>query len=83
MEAGMPPTEKGYRIDDATGRGLHLLDCLAAAWGWKRTGIGKVVWFDLPVPLDGDRHLVRSASRTTIPIRTGHRLPCSTRRYRR
>ena len=48
-----PPIEKGYRADDATGRGLHLLDCLAAAWGWKRTGTGKVVWFDLPVPLDG------------------------------
>jgi anti-sigma regulatory factor (Ser/Thr protein kinase) len=48
-----PPTEKGYRADDATGRGLHLLDSLAAAWGWKRTGPGKVVWFDLPVPLDG------------------------------
>lgn len=48
-----PPTEKGYRTDDATGRGLHLLDCLAAAWGWKRTRSGKVVWFDLPQPLDG------------------------------
>ena len=48
-----PPTGKGYRADDATGRGLHLLDCLAAAWGWNRTGTGKVVWFDLPVPLDG------------------------------
>jgi len=48
-----PPTDKGYRADDATGRGLLLLDCLAAAWGWKRIGLGKVVWFDLPVPLDG------------------------------
>lgn len=46
-----PPVEKGYRADDATGRGLHLLDRLAAAWGWERTGFGKVVWFDLPVPL--------------------------------
>jgi anti-sigma regulatory factor (Ser/Thr protein kinase) len=48
-----PPIEKGYRTDDATGRGLRLLECLAAAWGWKRTGTGKVVWFDLPEPLDG------------------------------
>jgi anti-sigma regulatory factor (Ser/Thr protein kinase) len=47
-----PPTEKGYRADDATGRGLRLLDCLAAEWGWKRTDSGKVVWFDLPVPVD-------------------------------
>jgi anti-sigma regulatory factor (Ser/Thr protein kinase) len=48
-----PPIEKGYRADDATGRGLRLLDCLAAEWGWKRTDTGKVVWFDLPVPVDG------------------------------
>lgn len=52
-ESRTPPAEKGYRADDATGRGLYLLDCLAAAWGWRRTGTGKVVWFDLPVPLDG------------------------------
>jgi hypothetical protein len=32
---------------------LQLLDCLAAAWGWERTDNGKVVWFDLPVPVDG------------------------------
>jgi anti-sigma regulatory factor (Ser/Thr protein kinase) len=44
-----PPTEKGYQADDATGRGLHLLDSLAAAWGWEPTDFGKVVWFDLPV----------------------------------
>lgn len=48
-----PPIEKGYRPDDATGRGLHLLNCLAATWGWKRTASGKIVWFDLPVPLEG------------------------------
>jgi anti-sigma regulatory factor (Ser/Thr protein kinase) len=47
-----PPTAKGYRTDDATGRGVHLLDSLAAAWGCKRIGTGKVVWFDLPVPFD-------------------------------
>jgi hypothetical protein len=46
------PTQKGYRIDDATGRGIQLLECLAAAWGCKRTGTGKVVWFDVPVPFD-------------------------------
>ena len=47
-----PPTEKGYQRDDATGRGIQLLECLAAAWGCKRSGSGKVVWFDLPVPFD-------------------------------
>jgi anti-sigma regulatory factor (Ser/Thr protein kinase) len=48
-----PPTEKGYRVDDATGRGLHLLGLLAAEWGWSRTATGKIVWFDLPEPFDG------------------------------
>jgi Histidine kinase-like ATPase domain len=47
-----PPTEKGYRADDATGHGLQILDCLAAAWGSIQTGTGKVVWFDLPVAFD-------------------------------
>jgi hypothetical protein len=47
------PAEKSYRIDDATGRGLQLLECLTAAWGCRRTGPGKIVWFDLPVPFDG------------------------------
>ncbi len=51
-ESTTPPAAKGYRADDATGRGLQLLDHLAAAWGWERTGTGKIVWFDLPVPLD-------------------------------
>ncbi|HUC04183.1 MAG TPA: ATP-binding protein [Acidimicrobiales bacterium] len=49
-----PPEEKRYRVDDATGRGLGLLNCLAAAWGWAPTRDGKVVWFDLPEPLADD-----------------------------
>lgn len=51
-ESKTPPTEKGYQRDDATGRGIQLLECLAAAWGCKRIGSDKVVWFDLPVPFD-------------------------------
>lgn len=43
-----PPTAKGYRTDDATGRGVHLLDSLAAAWGCKRIGTGKVVCLACP-----------------------------------
>jgi anti-sigma regulatory factor (Ser/Thr protein kinase) len=46
------PAEKGYRADDATGHGLQIVDRLAAAWGWRRTRTGKIVWFDLPVPID-------------------------------
>jgi hypothetical protein len=48
-----PPADKGYQVDDATGRGVRLLECLAAAWGCKGTATGKIVWFDLPIPLDG------------------------------
>jgi anti-sigma regulatory factor (Ser/Thr protein kinase) len=47
-----PPAPKGHRVDDATGRGLHLLDRLAAAWGWAPSRTGKVVWFDVPEPLE-------------------------------
>jgi anti-sigma regulatory factor (Ser/Thr protein kinase) len=46
------PTMKAYRADDPTGHGLHIVDRLAAEWGWQRTGGGKIVWFDLPVPFD-------------------------------
>jgi anti-sigma regulatory factor (Ser/Thr protein kinase) len=48
-----PPTEKGYRTDDATGRGLQLLNCLATSWGWEWAGPGKVVWFELAGPTEG------------------------------
>ena len=47
-----PPTQKGYRTDDATGRGLQLLDCLATSWGWEWNGPGKVVWFELGGPTE-------------------------------
>ncbi len=30
-----------------SGRGLHLLDALADAWGSGRDGAGKVMWFEL------------------------------------
>jgi anti-sigma regulatory factor (Ser/Thr protein kinase) len=34
--------------DDTNGRGLLLVDQLAAVWGSDRTGGGKAVWFTLP-----------------------------------
>ncbi len=30
------------------GRGLLLVEVLAAAWGWYPEGVGKVVWFEFP-----------------------------------
>jgi anti-sigma regulatory factor (Ser/Thr protein kinase) len=64
-----PPTEKGYRTDDATGRGIQLLERLAGAWGCKRNRTGKVVWFDLPGPFDGrsPRRTKRSSSDDPYP----------------
>jgi anti-sigma regulatory factor (Ser/Thr protein kinase) len=54
-EGRAPLTQKGYRTDDATGRGLQLLDCLATSWGWEWTGPGKVVWFELGGAAEGAR----------------------------
>lgn len=37
-----PPDERSL-----SGRGLVLVDSLAAAWGWRPGPLGKVVWFSL------------------------------------
>jgi DNA-binding NarL/FixJ family response regulator len=34
-------------IDESSGRGLHLVESLAAAWGFVQVDDGKVVWFDV------------------------------------
>jgi anti-sigma regulatory factor (Ser/Thr protein kinase) len=41
------PQAKGYGVESATGRGLLLIDRLAAAWGTERRTAGKIVWFEL------------------------------------
>ena len=38
--------------DSETGRGLMLVDTLAAEWGFYRTPGGKVVYFTLPIEAD-------------------------------
>jgi hypothetical protein len=38
--------------DSDSGRGLHLVDQLAARWGSTRTRTGKLVWFELHLPTD-------------------------------
>jgi len=45
------PRPKQYDVDAATGRGLHLVEFVALAWGSEPTDEGKRVWFELP--LDG------------------------------
>jgi anti-sigma regulatory factor (Ser/Thr protein kinase) len=46
---GIPlaPVRKRYGPEAATGRGLLLLERMAAAWGSESSGAGKVVWFEL------------------------------------
>ena len=36
--------------DDERGRGLQVVSQVAQRWGTRRTGTGKVVWCELPVP---------------------------------
>ena len=36
--------------DDERGRGLQVVSQIAQRWGTRRTGAGKVVWCELPVP---------------------------------
>ncbi len=36
--------------DDEGGRGMQLVTTLAERWGSRRTGHGKTVWFELPLP---------------------------------
>lgn len=42
------PRRRRHSIDSGTGRGLLLLEQMAAAWGVDPDGPGKVVWFELP-----------------------------------
>ena len=34
-------------LDDASGRGLHIVDVMSSRWGTVPTGDGKRVWFEL------------------------------------
>ncbi|MEJ7583982.1 MAG: ATP-binding protein [Acidimicrobiales bacterium] len=44
------PTPRTPTPEALRGRGLPILDAYAAAWGAERLpGLGKVVWFELPV----------------------------------
>ena len=41
------PVRKHYSTMSGTGRGLMLVERMAAGWGAERTAAGKVVWFEL------------------------------------
>ncbi len=45
----LPSLEPAEELGE-TGRGLHLVTTLAERWGSARKAVGKVVWFELPLP---------------------------------
>jgi len=42
-----PPRPCDADLEDETGRGLALVEALAARWGWDYGPVGKSVWFEL------------------------------------
>ncbi|MCX4749961.1 SpoIIE family protein phosphatase [Kitasatospora sp. NBC_01287] len=48
---GHAPTLRRALEDDEGGRGMHLVNELAHRWGSRGTPLGKVVWFELELPL--------------------------------
>ena len=44
------PTLRHYDASDVTGRGLALVDALAANWGVDTTDDGKSVWCEVQIP---------------------------------
>ena len=45
-----PPVRLDAEPLSTTGRGVRLVDELAASWGMDLRSEGKVVWFELPLP---------------------------------
>jgi anti-sigma regulatory factor (Ser/Thr protein kinase) len=48
-DGGAPrsPRRRVHHLDALTGRGLELVDLLAASWGWSGGTAGRVLWFEL------------------------------------
>jgi two-component sensor histidine kinase len=46
------PTVRHYETDDATGRGLALVEMLATSWGVDRVAGGKAVWCEIALASD-------------------------------
>lgn len=44
---GEPPRLRRAAPDSTTGRGMMIVDALAARWGWSEFGGEKQVWFEL------------------------------------
>ena len=46
-ESSVRPTPRRHYADRPGGRGLHLLESLAARWGVEDSRTGKTVWFEV------------------------------------
>lgn len=46
-ESTIRPTARGPQSDVPGGRGMHLLESLAARWGVEASGSGKSIWFEV------------------------------------
>ncbi|WP_369197153.1 ATP-binding protein [Streptomyces djakartensis] len=44
-----PPRARAARPEDESGRGLQLVASSSRRWGTRPGGLGKTVWFELPV----------------------------------
>lgn len=45
-----PPRLRTVRPEEPHGRGMHIIDHIAAAWGHRPNGTGKTVWATLHLP---------------------------------
>jgi hypothetical protein len=50
-ETSRGPVPAGGDLLDESGRGVPLMDALSDRWGTSPHGAGKVVWFELDLPL--------------------------------
>jgi anti-sigma regulatory factor (Ser/Thr protein kinase) len=58
---GGTPVMRSPRPEDPSGRGLRIVDMLAARWGVKRgSGIGKTVWFAVTTKRRGEAVVVEA-----------------------
>ena len=46
-ESTVRPTARSHEADRPGGRGMHLLESLAARWGVEETQTGKSIWFEV------------------------------------
>jgi anti-sigma regulatory factor (Ser/Thr protein kinase) len=57
------PALRDYDPSDATGRGLALVDALAANWGVDSTDDGKSVWCEVQIPVEASHWDTKVAPR--------------------